>query len=48
MNEANVLMPRLVDFGMHYGHPLCVLQDKLKYVSKMYREIHKQGTLTIR
>lgn len=35
MNEANALMPRLFDFGMHYGHPLCVLQDKLKYVSKL-------------
>lgn len=37
MNEASVLMPRLFDFGMYYGHPLCVLQDKLRYVSMMLR-----------
>lgn len=35
MNEASVLMPRLFDFGMHYGHPLCILQKKLRYVSRM-------------
>lgn len=35
MNDASVLMPRLFDFGMYYGHPLCVLQDKLRYVSIM-------------
>lgn len=32
MNEANILMPRLFDFGMHNGPPLRVLQNKLANV----------------
>ncbi|XP_037633762.1 dynein heavy chain 10, axonemal [Sebastes umbrosus] len=32
MNEACKLMPRLLDIGMHSGHPLHVLQSKLANV----------------
>ncbi|XP_024909460.1 dynein heavy chain 10, axonemal-like [Cynoglossus semilaevis] len=32
MTEANILMPRLFDIGMHSGHPLLVLQNKLANV----------------
>lgn len=35
MNEASVLMPRLFDFGMYYGHLLLVQQYNLAHVSKM-------------
>lgn len=35
MNEASVLMPRLFDIGLHNGHPLIVLRNKLAHVSKM-------------
>ncbi|XP_044053526.1 dynein axonemal heavy chain 10 isoform X1 [Siniperca chuatsi] len=32
MNEASVLMPRLFDTGLHNGHPLLVLRNKLAQV----------------
>ena len=32
MTEANILMPRLFDTGMHRGHPLLVLRNKLENV----------------
>ncbi|XP_071339029.1 dynein axonemal heavy chain 10 [Trachinotus anak] len=41
MNEANILMPRLFDIGMHSGHPLLVLQNKLANVYIPLLSVHQ-------
>lgn len=44
MTEANILMPRLFDIGMHSGDPLHGLQHKLANVN--LEIIHKQPATT--
>lgn len=44
MNEASVLMPRLFDFGMYYGHLLLVQQYNLAHVSKMAKNSETVAT----
>ncbi|XP_022608125.1 dynein heavy chain 10, axonemal [Seriola dumerili] len=41
MNEANILLPRLFDIGMHTGHPLHVLQNKLAEVYIPLLTVHQ-------
>ncbi|XP_058491324.1 dynein axonemal heavy chain 10 [Solea solea] len=41
MTEANILMPRLFDIGMHSGHPLFVLQSKLANVYIPLLTVHQ-------
>nr|XP_046243361.1 dynein axonemal heavy chain 10 [Scatophagus argus] len=41
MNEASVLMPRLFNIGLYYGHPLLVQQDRLAHVDVLLLAVHQ-------